>query len=201
MTDYLNEFTPDWPHGHVLVTSDGIARPFVVKVTDGPGEFPIWGHVVGNEGPWTYLADGSSGSRQSRLRNAAPPKREPREIWVNVYKSGYGYVHTSRAAADKQVFGHDVRNTRIKCVHFREVIEEAEPETEEGLPKRFDIEEAKAALITCADVYHALDWSSTPQGGEFWEGYFNNDLSPEDTARAREALERWITIAERRAAK
>ena len=46
MTDYLNEFTPDWPHGHVLVYADGTAKPFVVKVTDAPGEFPIWGHPV-----------------------------------------------------------------------------------------------------------------------------------------------------------
>ena len=126
MTDYLNEFTPDWPHGHVIVFPDGTTKPFVVKVWDWPGEFPIWGHMVGYGIPWRCRADGSGSGNAvvHRLRNAAPPKREPREIWVNVYKSGYGYVHTSRAAADEQVFGHDVRNTRIKCIHFREVIEE-----------------------------------------------------------------------------
>lgn len=201
MSDYLDEFTPDWPYGHVIVTRSGSTRPFVVKVTNWPGKFPIWGHIVGDEGSWCFRADGGSDSGY-RLRNAAPPKRVPREIWVNVYQSGYGYVHTSRAAADEQVFGHDVRNTRIKCIHFREVIEESATEPdEEKLPERFNLTETKLALHDHMLVEYAFTWSSTPQGSEFWGSYSANTLSSEDTARAREALRRWIAIAERRAAK
>ncbi len=200
MTDYLNEFTPDWPYGHVVVTRSGSTRPFVVKVTDAPGEFPIWGHEAGVALSWRFRADGSSNLSHYRLRNAAPPKREPREHWMNYYsKCESTGPFGSREAADAEARTMFTKPT--ECIHFREVIEELEPETEEELPKRFDIEEAKAALITCADIYCAFVWSNTPQGGEFWEGYFNNELSPEDTARAREALKRWIAIAGRRAAK
>ena len=198
-SEYLNEFTPDWPYGHVIVTRSGSTRPFVVKVTNWPGKFPIWGHIVGDEGSWCFRADGGSDSGY-RLRNAAPPKRVPREHWMNYYsKCESTGPFGSRKAADAEARTMFTKPT--ECVRFREVIEEAATETEEELPKRFDIEEAKAALITCADIYCAFDWSITPQGGEFWEGYFNNELSPEDTARAREALKRWIAIAGRRAAK
>jgi len=119
MTDYLDEFTPDWPHGHVVVTRSGSTRPFVVKVTDWPGKFPIWGHLVGDKGSWCFRADGGSDGVY-HLRNAAPPKREPREIWVNVYPNfPFNSYPKSREEADK--IAH---STRIECVHFREVIEE-----------------------------------------------------------------------------
>lgn len=58
--DYLNEFTPDWPHGHVVVLSDGTVKPFVVKVTDAPGD-------------WYFRADGGNVFGE-HLRNVAPPK-------------------------------------------------------------------------------------------------------------------------------
>lgn len=45
LLSYLNEFTPDWPHGHVVVFGS-IVLPFVVKVTDATGDYPIWGYVV-----------------------------------------------------------------------------------------------------------------------------------------------------------
>ncbi len=44
-------------------------------------------------------------------------------------------------------------------------------------------------------------WASTSQGYNFWSGYSNKMLSSEDTALAREALRRWIEIAERGASK
>lgn len=79
-SDYLNEFTPDWPHGHVVIRYDGSVSPFVVKVTDGPGETQIWGHTVGQSEPWLFRADGSTGAAYldgslgiCHLRNVAPP--------------------------------------------------------------------------------------------------------------------------------
>lgn len=193
MTAYLNEFTLDWPHGHVVVTRSGSTRPFVVKVTDWPGKFPIWGHLVGDEGSWCFRADGGSDSGY-RLRNAAPPKREPREHWMNVYKSGYSLLHKSRSDADKATI-----NGRTECIHFREVIEE--DETEDELPEAFDLANAKTALIDPVLTCGAFDWPSTPQGYMFWSNYVDNELSPDDTVFARETLRRWIAIAERRAAK
>ena len=87
--DYLNEFTPDWPHGHVIVFNDGsTVLPFVVKVTDAPGNCPIWGHVVGEDHPWLFRAGGDYGYGDLHLRNAAPPQEKPkptaREWWVMV---------------------------------------------------------------------------------------------------------------------
>ena len=162
MTDYLNEFTPDWPHGHVLVLSDGTAMPFVVKVTDGPGETPIWGHTVGQSEPWLFRADGSTGAAYldgslgiCRLRNVAPPA---------------------------------------------EVIEETEA-GEEKLPDGFKLARAKNALGNTRLVNDAFSWPTTPQGSSFWSGYYYNTLYPKDKALAREALRRWIAIAEKEASK
>lgn len=118
MTDYFNEFTPDWPHGHVIVLSDGSATPFVVKVTDWPGEFPIRGHEVGGKETRAFRENGSSYGGYYRLRNAVPPKREPLEIWVNTYTSGETGPYRSREQADSVA-----ADERIRCIHFREVIE------------------------------------------------------------------------------
>lgn len=114
--EYLNEFTADWPHGYVLVSNNGTVYPFVVKVWDWPGNSPIWGHIVGATTHWNFNADGSSD--YGLLRDAAPPKRVPEEVWINYYKSGCILVHTSRFDADKEA-----HSARIKCVRFREVIE------------------------------------------------------------------------------
>ncbi|MFZ1680098.1 MAG: hypothetical protein WAT70_03695 [Rhizobiaceae bacterium] len=194
-SDYLNEFTPDWPHGHVVVLSDGTAKPFVVKVTNVPGDFPIWGYTVdGNDEPWRFRANGDNGYYGAHLRNVAPPKRKPREVWVNYYPNDISCPFASREAADGIAEFSSI--TRTECVHFREVIGEAEA-GEEKLPKEFDLALAKIALNKPHQIDEAFYWYSTPQGYNFWSGYSNKMLSPEDTALAREALRRWIEIAER----
>ena len=119
MTDYLNEFTPDWPHGHVLVHDNGDTVPFIVKVTDWPGKYSIWGHEVGQEGFWRFPADGSSEYGDVRLRNAAPPKRKPREWWVNIYQGGTpGVAYATREIADDRR-----RENRLECIRVREVLD------------------------------------------------------------------------------
>lgn len=152
-SEYLNEFTPDWPLGHVLVLDDGTAKPFVVKVTNVPGDFPIWGYTVdGNDEPWRFRANGDNGyyaadrhrHRGAHLRNVAPPKREPREVWVNYYPNrGRSVILDSRELADELATPR-----RIECVHFREVIEETKAKPEEGkrLPENFDLDAAREAL-------------------------------------------------------
>lgn len=196
-SEYLNEFTPDWPHGHVVVFSDGVVRPFIVKVTNVPGDFPIWGYTVdGNDEPWRFRANGDNGYYGAHLRNVAPPKREPREVWVNYYPNrGRSVILDSRELADELATPR-----RIECFHFREVIGEAEA-GEEKLPKEFDLALAKIALNKPHQIDEAFYWYSTPQGYNFWSGYSNKMLSSEDTALAREALRRWIEIAERGASK
>lgn len=47
------------------------------------------------------------------------PYVEPREFWVNEYPSGFGGVYNSRAVAN-----NCAAETRIRCIHLREVIEE-----------------------------------------------------------------------------
>ena len=75
MTDYLNEFTPDWPHGHVMVPCEDTVHPFIVKVTDWPGKYPILGYIVDADNePWFFRADGDNGLGDIHLRNVAPPK-------------------------------------------------------------------------------------------------------------------------------
>jgi len=154
--DYLNEFTPDWPHGHVLVLDDGTAKPFVVKVTNVPGDFPIWGYTVdGNDEPWRFRANGDNGYYGAHLRNVAPPKREPREYWVNVYQHGRSDPLDSRELADEVA-----TPWRIECVHFREVIEETEA-GEEKLPKELDLALANIALNKPHQIDEAFYWYST----------------------------------------
>jgi len=191
---FLNEFTADWPHGHVIVFADGITAPFVVKVTDWPGEFPIRGHVAGLDLPWRSRADGSSNLSHYCLRNAAPPKRVPYEGWVNVYQDiSRIWFYKTKEAAD--AMAAVVPTTRTACVHLREVIE---PEPEDKLPEDFFSWRAKKALDNPTEVFCAFKWSSAPQGFTFWSDYHHGSLSVEDTARAREALKRWIAIAEKK---
>jgi len=83
----------------------------------------------------------------------------------------------------------------------REDLITAPPKPEEKLPQNFDCEVAKGALDSHKLVYGAFTWDSTPQGHCFWNDYHHNRLSPEDMSRAREALRRWIEIAEREASK
>ena len=118
MTGYLNVFTPNWPHGYVVVfNNDRTVLPFVVKVTDAPGNYPIWGYAVdGNGDPWCFRADGSS-CGEFHLRNAAPPK--PREWWVNIYQGGTpGVAYATREIADDRR-----RENRLECIRVREVLD------------------------------------------------------------------------------
>lgn len=199
--DYLNEFTPDWPHGHVVVLGTGRVKvnvrvkPFTILTTSGPGEFPIWGHIAGEKHPLRFSPDGNFEiGGVYRLRNVAPPKRKPREVWVNYYPNDISGPFASREVADGIAEFSSI--TRTECVHFREVIGEAEA-GEEKLPDDFSLAFAKSALHKPREVDDAFYWASTPQGCDFWAGYSVKRLSPEDMARAREALRRWIEIAER----
>lgn len=206
--DYLNEFTPDWPHGHVVVLGTGRVKvkvrvkPFTILTTSGPGEFPIWGHIAGEKHPLRFSPDGNFEiGGVYRLRNVAPPKRKPREVWVNYYPNDISGPFASREVADGIAKSSSM--DRIECIHFREVIEETKAKPEEGkrLPENFDLDAARKALVNPPMAYCAFRWASTSQGSDFWLAYFNEKLSPEDTAIAHEALRRWIAIAERGASK
>jgi len=63
------------------------------------------------------------------------------------------------------------------------------------------LDAARKALVNPPVAYCAFRWASTSQGADFWLAYDSEKLSPEDTALAREALRRWIEIAERGASK
>lgn len=124
--DYLNEFTPDWPHGHVLVLDDGTAKPFVVKVTNVPGDFPIWGYTVdGNDEPWRFRANGDNGYYGAHLRNVAPPKREPREVWVNYYPNrGRSVILDSRELAETSKFEWANAIADVVSERTRQIVDE-----------------------------------------------------------------------------
>lgn len=49
-----------------------------------------------------------------------PPKREPREWWINKYDGAVSYIHDSLENAEKGVDGSVVERT--ECIHVREVL-------------------------------------------------------------------------------
>lgn len=117
-SEYLNEFTPDWPHGHVVIYKNGTTKPFITLTSKDPGDFPIWGHPIGDTFPWRFHADGTSGHAYY-LRNVAPPRPKPREWWVNIYQGGTpGVAYATREIADDRR-----RENRLECIRVREVLD------------------------------------------------------------------------------
>ena len=54
-----------------------------------------------------------------RVTNPYIEHRKPREFWANEYDFGFGGAFGSKAEADK--FADE---SRIRCIHVREVVEE-----------------------------------------------------------------------------
>ncbi|WP_342627544.1 hypothetical protein AAC691_15430 [Nguyenibacter vanlangensis] len=81
--------------------------PVIALVKDSTGESLV-----------RYSAEGVYAHGENWRLMCAEEAPAPREIWLNIYPYGEEFRHNSRKSADDRA-----TDDRIKCIHFREVME------------------------------------------------------------------------------